>query len=363
MHQQFYYQLRPGKDGVAQGMIHPVIAVDHGKAQRYPLDKTVKASNHEELNAWVVKSLAGHPSLEPTTRAYLKMAHTQPAGQVADTAEWTLYAEAYLRQYRHRALVGDRPEQLDGWRTWLQSQPFDAQALPPTVREYFAQCTTGGEALALMQEGPGIEWNTALMVCLNPTCKVDPGGRGHDSIAMQPRVMANKGHYGWTLSYSVTHLDYPPAAKAGAVLDIGQDVQEATATKMSSMAQRDEHGAWKDRPVTSQESAGEWLDGLLMTLRHNKDIKRNVLEDIVAVAGAAGIPLTQIIEKELPKTAFQGSGVSKALLEVVTGQPWERVEQQVTILKGLGYTDELPLYLWLYFKKGPAETYDLPSLS
>lgn len=362
MHQQFYYQLRTGKDGAPQGIIHPVIAVDHSKPQSYPLDKKVQVANQEELNAWVVRALASG-GLEPTTRAYLEIAHTQPDERVVDTAAWTLYAEAYLRQYRHRALVGDQPEQLNAWGTWLRNQPFDVQALPATVREYFSECTTGADALELMQKGPSIEWNTALMICLNPTCKVDPAGRGHNSGAMQPRVMANQGRYGWTLSYSVTHLDYPAAAKKGGVLDIGQDVEEATATKMSSMAQKDEEGAWKDRPVTVQESAGKWLDGMLMTLRHNKDIKRNVLEDIVGVAVAAGIPLTEIIEKELPKTSFQGSGVSKALLEVVTGQPWERVEQQVNILKGLGYTEELPLYLWMYFKQGPAETYDLPSLS
>ena len=129
------------------------------------------------------------------------------------------------------------------------------------------------------------------------------------------------------------------------------------------MAQRGENGAWLDRPTTMSESAGAWLDRMLLTLRHNKDIKRDVLENIVETAIAAGIPQTQIIKNELPNTAFQGSGVSKALLEVVTGQSWERIGQQIVVLEGLGYTQELPLYLWLYFKNAPQETYDLPALS
>lgn len=281
-----------------------------------------------------------------------------------------LYAEAFLRQSRHRNLIGDQPEKMEPWRTWLQTQSFDVAQLPTHVQDYFAGATTGREILALLQESPSLEWNTALMVCMNPTCKVDPAGKSHESGALQPRVMANQGRFGWTLSYSVTHLDYsqiytPPEEEDedGNVLDLGLEGKEATASKMSSMAQRDEHGAWKDRPTTLTESAGDWLDRMLLTLRHNKDIKRDVLEGIVETAITAGIPHTQIIKNELPKTAFVGSGVSKAILEVVTNQSWERIGQQMQVLEGLGYKEELPLYLWLYFKNAPQETYDLPALS
>lgn len=359
------------RDGTTQGKIHPVIALDESKAQEYPLAKTFPVASLEKLNVWVQEQLSTQ-ALEPTTRAHLEVAHTQPKlhSVAKNAADWMLYAEAFLRQTRHRNLIGDRPDQLDPWRLWLQDQPFDANGLPDTVKEYFGNKSTGREILALLQESPSLEWNTALMVCMNPTCKVDPAGKSHESGALQPRVMANQGRYGWTLSYSVTHLDYsqmytPPEEEDedGNVLDLGLDGKEATTSKMTSMAQRGENGAWLDRPTTLSESAGAWLDRMLLTLRHNKDIKRDVLENIVATAIAAGIPQTQIIKNELPNTAFQGSGVSKALLEVVTGQSWERIGQQIVVLEGLGYTQELPLYLWLYFKNAPQETYDLPALS
>ena len=369
MHQQFYYQLRPQRDGSTQGLIHPVIALDQSKPQEYPLAQTVAVKTQPELDAWVAGNLA---TVEPTTRAHLQVAHSHPGLRpvAQDAAEWMLYAEAYLRQARHRNLIGDRPEQMEPWRQWLQDQPLDVTQLPMHVQEYFADKTTGREVLALMQESPSLEWNTALMVCMNPTCKVDPAGKSHESGALQPRVMANQGRYGWTLSYSVTHLDYsqiftPPEEEDedGNVLDLGLNGKEATASKMSSMAQRDENGSWKDRPTTLTESAGDWLDRMLLTLRHNKDIKRDVLEGIVETAIAAGIPHTQIIGNELSKAQFMGSGVSKAILEVVTGQSWERIGQQIQVLEGLGYKEELPLYLWLFFKNAPQESYDLPSLS
>ena len=371
MHQQFYYQLRTNSQGAARGQAHPLIAVDHSKPQAYPLSDTVPAANQQELDAWVVQQLRTS-SLEPTTHAHLEVAHTYPELRPAasDLAQWSLYAEAFLRQQKHRALIGDRPEQLDAWRQWLQDQPFDPAQVPEIARAYFAQCTNGRDALALMQQGPGIEWNTAFMVMLNPSCKVDPAGKSHESGALQPRAMANKGHYGWTLSYSVTHLDYseiytpgPQEDDEGNPLDLGLDVKEATAHKMSSMAQKDEHGNWKDRPTTVSENASAWLDRMLLTMRHNKDVKRDVLEHVVATAIAAGIPQTQMIKNELPRTQLQGSSMSKALLEVVTGQSWERIGQQINVLEGLGYKEELPLYLWLYFKKAPQESYELPSLS
>lgn len=329
MHQQFYYQLRAAKDGFKQGVIHPLIALDQSKAQMYPLAQQVEAKTHDELHAWVVERLASD-ALEPTTRAHLEVAHTHPGQRTSatDVAQWMLFAEAFLRQQRHRNLIGDRPEQLEAWRTWLQEQTFDATTLPDTVKEYFSGCSTGREALALMQESPSLEWNTALMVVLNPTCKVDPAGRSHESQAVQPRVMANHGRYGWTLSYSVTHLDYSQTYTStheddeGNVLDLGLDGKEATASKMTSMAQKDENGAWKDRASSTTDSASVWLDGMLLTLRHNKDIKRDVLQGIVEMAISAGIPPTQIIKNELPKTQFKGSGVSKAMLEVVTGRDW-----------------------------------------
>lgn len=371
MQQQFYYQLRNLRDGTTQGSIHPIIALDQSKPQVYPLAQRVEVKTQGELDAWVVASLA-MPSLSPTTRAHLEVGHTHAALRpvAKDASEWMLFAEAYLRQSRHRNLIGDQPEKMESWRGWLQAQPFDTQQLPEHVRDYFDGASTGREILAKMQESPSLEWNTALMICMNPTCKVDPAGKSHESGALQPRVMANKGRYGWTLSYSITHLDYSQIYTApaeedadGNVLDLGLDGKEATASKMNSMAQRDENGAWKDRPVVVTESAGAWLDSMLLTLRHNKDIKRDVLEKIVETAIAAGIPHTQIIKNELSKTAFMGSGASKAILEVVTGQSWERIGQQIQVLEGLGYKEELPLYLWLYFKNAPQETYDLPSLS
>ena len=371
MHQQFYYQLRPQRDGSTQGLIHPVIALDQSKPQEYPLAQVVPAATQQELDAWVQSSLATQ-TLSPTTRAHLEVAHTFSALRpvAKDAAEWMLFAEAYLRQSRHRNLIGDRPEKMETWRTWLQQQPFDVEQLPLHVKEYFSGATTGGEILARMQESPSLEWNTALMISMNPTCQVDPAGKSHESGALQPRVMANQGRYGWTLSYSVTHLDYseifkPPEEEDedGNVLDLGLDGKEATASKMSSMAQRDENGAWKDRPTTVTENAGAWLDRMLLTLRHNKDIKRDVLEGIVATAIEAGIPHTQIIGNELSKSGFLGSGVSKAILEVVTNQSWERIGQQIQVLEGLGYKEELPLYLWLFFKNAPQESYELPSLS
>lgn len=371
MHQQFYYQFRTLSSGQSHGKIHTLIAIEHTKPQEYCAVPTIEATTQQDLDTKVASMLSTQ-MLEPTTRAHLEVAHTQASQRPAakNAAEWMLYAEAFLRQSRHRNLIGDHPEKMEPWRQWLQRCPFDVNQLPVHVQEYFAGKNTGGEVLALMQESPSLEWNTALMVCMNPACKVDPAGKSHESGALQPRVMANQGRYGWTLSYSVTHLDYSQIYTApveeddeGNVLDLGLDGKEATASKMSSMAQRDENGAWKDRPVTLKESAGTWLDRMLLALRHNKDIKRDVLEGIVETAIAAGIPHTQIIQNELPKTNFVGSGVSKAILEVVTGQTWERIGQQIQVLEGLGYKEELPLYLWLYFKNAPQETYALPALS
>lgn len=371
MHQQFYYQLRGDQQQGFRGQAHPLIAVDYSATQTYALASTAPANTQQELDAWVVQQLVTQ-ALEPTTRAHLEIAHTYPELRPAasDLAQWSVYAEAFLRQQRHRTLIGDRPEQLDAWRQWLQDQPFDPGQVPEIARSYFADCTSGCEALARMQQGPGLEWTTAFMAMLNPSCKVDPAGKSHESGAIQPRAMANKGHYGWTLSYSVTHLDYsqiytpePQADDEGNPLDMGLDVKEATAHKMSAMAQKDEHGNWKEMPTHVTENASAWFDRMLRTVRHNKHIKREVLEDIVNTAIAAGIPQTQIIKNELPRTQLQGSSVSKALLEVVTGQTWERIGQQINVLEGLGYKDELPLYLWLYFKRAPQETYELPSLT
>jgi hypothetical protein len=371
MHQQFYYQLQKQRGKATQGKVHPLIALDQSKSQVYPLPQGIVVKTQQELDDWVLHQLSTQ-KLSPTTRAHLEVGHSQPGLRQGANhlAEWLLYAEAFLRQERHRKLIGDRPEQVEAWRDWLQNQHLDVKQLPASVHDYFSDKSTGYEVLALMQESPSLEWNTALMVCMNPTCKVDPAGKSHETGALQRRVMANQGHYGWTLSYSVTHLDYSPIdglpdAKdaQGNILDLGLDGKDATAVKMASMAQKNEHGIWKERPTNLTESAGAWFDRMLLTLRHNKDIKHDILQGIVNTAIEAGIPHTQIIRNELPKTAFVGSGVSKAILEVVTGQSWDRIGEQVQVLEGLGYKDELPIYLWLYFKNAPQESYALPSLS
>lgn len=354
MHLQFYYQLRNTPEGM-QGRIHPLVAVDLKNKEGYPLCKDIKIEDKASLDAWVLKKCAGK-ELDPTTRAHLEIAHSFPEKnkKVANVAQWMLYAEAYTRQEKHRALISENQEQLIPWRQWLDEQELAVHEFPRMVQSYFEGCSMGSDALLCLMEGPGVDWTTALMSQMNPTCKVDPTGRGHDSAPLQPRVMANNGKYGWTLSYGVTHLDY--SKDKGAV--------QAKATKCTATAQRDESGKWQIKNEKRTFDAFEWWDGLLLTTRHNKDVKLEVLEKMVATAIAAGIPHTEIVKSELPRTLLKGASMSKRLLEVVLKEPWERIEQQVTLLEGLGYKEELPLYLWIFFQnKEPMQAFDLPALT
>ena len=105
-------------------------------------------------------------------------------------------------------------------------------------------------------------------------------------------------------------------------------------------------------------------DEALLSMRHNKNIKRESLDEILNYAIAGGVARTAIIEKELPRIHLVGSGLSKLILERVLQQPWERIEREIFILDGLGYKDELPLYLYINStQREPIVEIELPNLS
>ena len=354
---QYYY-----KWSNTEAVAHPLIAID-GKTS-FPLPpKRFSLPSKQDMHTWVQSLLVPSVELLDTTRAHLEIAHTLPDAQKSITPiQWIVYAEALIRQSRHRTLIQDAEPNFVHWTQWLQNQKIEVTDFPASVHTFFEHCTNASGILDKLHEVPNVEWVTALMLTMNPSQKVSPSGRSYDTGAATAMVMANNGKYGWTLSYKTTNMSNVPVVSE-TPNPHQEQLQEANAMVESGMIQRDQNGVWNPRLSNKEFTASDWMDQQLLTMRHNKEPDRAKVQTFVQNAITYGISQTQIIKNELSRASLKGSGFSKTLLEEVLARPWEEIERQVTILQGLGYQEELPLYLWLHFENAPKESYDLPALS